>query len=67
MWEAVQSGNKAVQLSPEWPEARLTLARAQLALGEVNHFVGRQNLHSTMQCALPAESSYPADLGGQQE
>ena len=34
-WEAVQSASKAVQATPEWPEAHLTLGRAQLALGEV--------------------------------
>ena len=34
-WEAVQSASKAVQASPDWPEAHLTLGRAQLALGEV--------------------------------
>lgn len=34
-WEAVQSASKAVQAAPEWPEAHLTLGRAQLALGEV--------------------------------
>lgn len=35
MWEAVQSASRAAELEPEWPDAFLTLARAQLAFGEV--------------------------------
>lgn len=34
MWEAVQSASRAAELEPEWPDAFLTLARAQLAFGE---------------------------------
>lgn len=34
-WPAVQSGIKAVNLDPDWPDGHLTLARAQLNYGEV--------------------------------
>ncbi|GIL70146.1 hypothetical protein Vretimale_3399 [Volvox reticuliferus] len=34
-WEAVRAATKAVELQPEWAEAHVTLARAQLNLGEV--------------------------------
>ncbi|GIL70145.1 hypothetical protein Vretimale_3399 [Volvox reticuliferus] len=33
-WEAVRAATKAVELQPEWAEAHVTLARAQLNLGE---------------------------------
>ena len=36
-WPAVQSGIKAVNLDPDWPDGHLTLARAQLSYGEVNY------------------------------
>ena len=35
-WPAVQSGIKAVNLDPDWPDGHLTLARAQLNYGEVS-------------------------------
>lgn len=35
IWEAVQSAVTAVRIASDWPEGHLTLARAQLALGEV--------------------------------
>jgi hypothetical protein len=35
-WNAVQSANQAVTVSPEWAEAHLTLGRARLNYGEVS-------------------------------
>ncbi len=35
VWEAVRAAGRAVQLMPEWADAHVTLARAQLNFGEV--------------------------------
>ena len=37
-WPAVQSGMRAVDLDPDWPDGHLTLARAQRNYGEVTPY-----------------------------
>ena len=34
-WEAVRAAERAVQLTPQWADAHVTLARAQMNFGEV--------------------------------
>ena len=34
-WGAIRSASQATEIAPAWPEGFLTLARAQLAFGEV--------------------------------
>jgi len=61
-WEAVQSASRAMELQPDWPDALLTLARAQLAFGEPEEALQQMEKVLTLQPGHPEAAEEVASI-----